>query len=344
MQFAAAALLLLASACSDKSSSSSSSSSGSSGGTSSSSSSSDTPKHDSAPKDETVKSERGYSESKQPESESAEGTEIVADKQYQAGERLKVSSLGFSYVVPEKQISVYATGGSAINIGEVGGNMLTLIVARTGITEAEARDMLSQPYDIGGGDMLKLTSEISKDGDRLSAAMASAKVTGHVQMLIGKSTGVAIMSIGLAGSEAACKEFSGKLADSVKFATPAGEKQRKEHEAGLMGKRVKVFKFKAAKDYSWSSETNKDWHFGSDHTYQYIYKNTNSSSGAAGGYASDNDSNHAGTWRIELTLNMPVLILRTNQGRIYTHTLSVVKGYLNVDGEEASIGASDRKK
>lgn len=165
-------------------------------------------------------------------------------------------------MVPEKAISAFANGGSAINIGEVGGNMLTLIVARTGVTEAEARDMMSQPYDIGGGDMLKLTSEITKDGDRLLAAMASGRVTGHVQMLIGKSTGVAIMSIGLPGSEEACKEYSAKLAESVKFATPAGEKQRQEHEQGLMGKRAKVFKFKSAKDYSWSSETNKDWHFG----------------------------------------------------------------------------------
>lgn len=342
MQFTAAALLLLASTCSDKSSSSSSS--GGSSSSSSSSSSSDKPKDNAAPRDEPVKTERGFSESKQPESESAEGTEIVADKQYQAGERLKVSSLGFSYVVPEKAISVFANGGSAINIGEVGGNMLTLIVARTGVTESEARDMISQPYDIGGGDMLKLTSEISKDGDRLSAAMASGRVTGHVQMLIGKSTGVAIMSIGLPGSEDVCKEYSAKLADSVKFATPAGEKQRQEHEQGLMGKRAKVFIYKSAKDYSWSSETNKDWHFGSDHTYEYIYKNTNSSSGDAGSYAADNDANHAGTWRIELTLDMPVLILRTNQGRIYTHTLTVVKGFLNIDGEEASLAASDRKK
>ncbi len=335
---AAVTLLLAAQACSDDKSG------GFSGGSSSTSSSSDKPKDNSATKDDGVKTERGFKESKQPESASADGTEIVADKQYQAGERLKVSSLGFSYVVPEKAISVFANGGSAINIGEVGGNMLTLIVARTGVTEAEARDMISQPYDIGGGDMLKLTSEITKDGDRLSAAMASGRVTGHVQMLIGKSTGVAIMSIGLPGSEDVCKEYSAKLADSVKFATPAGEKQRQEHEQGLMGKRVKVFKYKAAKDYSWSSETNKDWHFGSDHTYEYIYKNTNSSSGDAGSYAADNDANHAGTWRIELTLNYPALILRTNQGRIYTHTLTVVKGFLNIDGEEAMLSASDRKR
>ncbi len=54
--------------------------------------------------------------------------------------------------------------------------------------------------------------------------------------------------------------------------------------------------------------------------------------------------NDAGTWRIELTLNYPVLILRTNQGSIYTHTLTLVKGFLNIDGEEASLGASDRKR
>lgn len=328
---AAAALLLIASACSGGSSGSSSSSSGSSGSSGNS-------------KDGGSKTERGYAESTQPESASAEGTEIVADTQYKAGERLKVSSLGFSYVVPEKAISVFATGGSAINIGEMGGDMLTLIVARTGVTEAEARDMISQPYDMGNAGKLTLQGEIEKSGDRLSAAMASPAICGHVQMLIGKSTGVAIMSIAKPGGEAACKEYSAKLAETVKFATPAGEKQRQEHEAGLMGKRAKVFIYKSAKDYSWSNETNKEWHFGSDHTYEYTYRNTNSSSGEAGGYAADNNANHAGTWRIELTLNYPTLILRTSEGRIITHTLTVVKGFLNIDGEEASLGASDRKK
>ena len=61
-------------------------------------------------------------------------------------------------------------------------------------------------------------------------------------MLIGKSTGVAIISIVLPGSEEACKEYSAKLADSVKFAMPAGEKQRQEQEQGLRGKLAKDYK------------------------------------------------------------------------------------------------------
>jgi hypothetical protein len=290
--------------------------------------------------------ERGFKDSKQPEGKDLDGTEIAVNQQYKDGERLKVSNLGFSYVVPKGQISVFSTGASAIQMGEVGGSFLTLIVARTGVTEAEARQMINTPYDLGNGNMLALKGEIKKDGDRLSAAMAASNMVGYVEMLIGKSTGVAIMTIGLPASDAECKTRSSAVADTVKFATPAGEKQRLEHEAGLMGKRASKFTYKGSSDYSHSSETNRDWHFGSDHTYEYIYRSTNSSTFKdGGGYAADNNDNHSGTWSIELTLGLPTLILRASDGRVFTHTLNVVKGWLHMDGQEvSSFGASDRKR
>jgi hypothetical protein len=316
----------------------------------------DSDEDDSAVKDDTVKTnpdatatpERGFKDSKQPESASADGTEIVANKLYEGGERLKVSSLGFSFQVPKDEKAYFPQGGSLITVGAQGADakFLTLIMAQTGATEADARDMMSKAHDLGGGDQLKRTGEIEKNGDRLSCPIATARMVGRLEMLIGKSTGVAVATLGLPGSESDCKSKAGKLADSIKFATPAGEKQRLEHEAGLMGKRCSLFYYKGSSDYSHSSETNKDWHFGSDHTYDYIYRNTNSSTFKdGGGYASDNNDNHSGTWSIELTLGFPMLVLRASDGRIFTYTLTVVKNWLHFNGEElSSFGASDRKR
>ena len=318
----------------------------------------DADKEDPAVKDDTVKAnpdatatpERGFKESKQPEAASADGTEIAANKLYEGGERLKVSSLGFSFQVPKDEKAYFPSGGSLITVGAQGADakFLTLIMAQTGATEADARDMMSKAHDLGGGDQLKRTGEIEKNGDRLSCAIATTRMVGRLEMLIGKSTGVAVATLGLPGSESDCKSKAGKLADSIKFATPTGEKQRLEHEAGLMGKRCSLFAYKGSSPgsgTSWSSETNQDWHFGSDHTYEYIYRNTNSSSFEEGGHASDNNSSHAGTWSIELTLGFPSLVLRASDGRIFTHTLTVVKNWLHFDGRElSSFGASDRKR
>jgi hypothetical protein len=171
-------------------------------------------------------------------------------------------------------------------------------------------------------------------------------------MLIGKSTGVAIATLGLPGSEKECRSHAGGIADSIKFATPAGEKQRKEYESQLMGRCAHVFLYKSggggASSSSWSSETNKYWHFGSDRSYEYFYKHTGASSfnnpSAEGGHAADTNNNHAGTWSIELTLSLPALILRTNDGRIITHVLNRSATHLTIDGDEAMIKASDRKQ
>ncbi|MBK8207788.1 MAG: hypothetical protein IPK87_13520 [Planctomycetes bacterium] len=350
--FALPCCLLFFTACSDDKASSGSS--GSSSSSSSSSSDSGNSSGDKSDKDltpdadgKTEPADRGFKESTQAEASKLDGKEFAAGTRYEGGDRVKVSNLGFSYKVPDGAVSEMPAGSAAIQLGEMGGKLLTLIVGRTGVTEGEARDMISKPFDLGNGSELAPVGEINKNGDSLSRAMSNNAVTGYIQMLIGKSAGVAVMTIGLPGTEAECKSYSSKVADSIEFAVPAGEKERQQHEAGLKGKVIKVFTYKGStpnSGSSWSRETHKHWHLGSDHSYEYIYRLTTASSSDVLNQADDSHDNHAGTWSIELTLALPMLVCRTNDGRFITYTLDVVKGYLNIDGQEATIGPSDRKR
>jgi len=294
---------------------------------------------------------RGFSDSKQPEGETLEGKELKTDTEMASG-RVKVSNLGFSFNVPEGAIAYFATGGAAIQVGEKGGALLTLLVARTGVTQAEARDMISQPLPLGNGVELSPQGEISGKGDRLSRAMSGGAVTGYAHMLIGKSTGVAVITIGQAGTDSECKAYSAKVADSIKFAKPGGEKDRLKYESDLKGKQLHVFKYKSGGGgyggASWSSETNKYWHLGSDHSYEYFYQHTGASSfdnpDARGGHAADTNNDHQGSWSVELTLTLPVLVLRDSKGEIHTLTLDLIQGRLHIDGDEATVGQSNRKQ
>ncbi len=348
LSFAVLGILLLLAACSDEKTSS-----GSSGGSSSSrsddsgNSAGDNPAEKPDDEGKPQPAERGHSASTQTEAGRLDGKEFAAGTRYEGGDRVKVSSLGFSYRVPDGAISEMPAGSPAIQVGEMGGKLLTLIVGRTGVTEAEARDMISQPFDMGNGSQLSPVGKISRKGDCLSRAMASNAVTGYVQLLIGKSAGVAVFTIGLPGTESECRSYSSKLSDSIEFAAPAGEQERLQHESGLKGKVVKVFTYKSStpnSGSSWSRETHKHWHFGSDHSYEYIYRLTTASSSEVHNQADDAHDNHAGTWSIELTLTLPTLVCRTGDGRIITSTLDVVKGCLHIDGQEATIGPSDRKR
>lgn len=294
---------------------------------------------------------RGFSDSKQPEGENLDGKELKTDTEMASG-RVKVSNLGFSFNVPEGAIAYFATGAAAIQVGEKGGALLTLLIARTGVTQAEARDMISQPLPLGNGVELSPQGEIGGKGDRLTRAMTGAAVTGYVHALIGKSTGVAVITIGQAGTDSECKAYSAKVADSIKFAKPEGEKDRLKYEADLKGKQLHVFKYKSGGGgyggASWSSETNKYWHLGSDHSYEYFYQHTGASSfdnpDARGGHAADTNNDHQGSWSVELTLTLPVLVLRDSKGEIHTLTLDLIQGRLHIDGDEATVSQSSRKQ
>lgn len=294
---------------------------------------------------------RGFSDSKQPEGENLDGKELKTDIEMASG-RVKVSNLGFSFNVPEGAIAYFATGAAAIQVGEKGGALLTLLIARTGVTQAEARDMISQPLPLGNGVELSPQGEIGGKGDRLTRAMTGAAVTGYVHALIGKSTGVAVITIGQAGTDSECKAYSAKVADSIKFAKPEGEKDRLKYEADLKGKQLHVFKYKSGGGgyggASWSSETNKYWHLGSDHSYEYFYQHTGASSfdnpDARGGHAADTNNDHQGSWSVELTLTLPVLVLRDSKGEIHTLTLDLIQGRLHIDGDEATVSQSSRKR
>ncbi|MCA8915704.1 MAG: hypothetical protein KDB90_09855 [Planctomycetes bacterium] len=302
---------------------------------------------------DTPGAERGFKASNQAESDSLDGKEFNSGATYNGGDKLKITQLGFSFAVPSGSICGMPVGSSAIQLRDEGKDMLALLFARTGVTEAEARDMIGNEFDLGAGtDASKMipVGQISKDGDHLLRRFESTTLVGYAEVLLGKNATVGILTVGVSADADFLKSYRAKVIGGVKFATPGGEKDRVKYQNDLKGKVVKVFKYNSGGGgyggTSWSSETNMHWHLGSDGHYLYYYQHTGSSSfdspDATGGHAADTNNNHEGTWSLELTLTGSVLVLRDSKGVIHTQVLGLKDGRLYVDGDEATVGPSDK--
>ena len=302
---------------------------------------------------ETAGAARGFQDSNQPEGDSLAGKEMNSDATYKGGEKLKVTQLGFSFTVPAGSICGMPAGSSAIQVRDESKDMLALLFARTGVTEPEARDMISSEFDLGAGteaSKMKPVGAVSKDGDRMLRRYESTQLVGYAEVLLGKNATVGILAVGAAADAEYLKGYSAKVLGSVKFAEPGGEKDRVKYQNELKGKVVKVFKYKSGGagygGTSWSSETNMHWHLGSDGRYLYFYQHTGASSfdtpDATGGHAADTNNNHEGTWSLELTLTGSVLVLRDTKGVIHTQVLALNQSRLYVDGNEATVSPSDK--
>ncbi|MBE7490338.1 MAG: hypothetical protein HS108_01035 [Planctomycetes bacterium] len=338
--------LCLAAACSgDKGSGS-----GSGGGSSSSSSSGDSGPAADAPSPQ----------SKVPVSDTLTGKELQPGVQYEAGERIQVPSLGASFVVPPGCVAAYPPGGLAMIVRDASKPGLGLVLLQTGMTKDGLRKLLEQPLDLNSleqGLVLQARGEIEEQGDRLTRRFSNGFYTTDVTGIVAPYSFAGFSYLVPEADAERGRALVKAMADSAKFAKPKNDDLRKQWNDGLKGKCLHVFKYRgsgySSGGSSWSSETNRYWHFGSDGTYIYSGRTTNSASvevkdglgnpSVSGGFAADNDNDHAGRWKLEFNLVGAVLVLESSQGTVRVHTLAY-NGRVYIDGDEAGVSPSQYKQ
>lgn len=296
-------------------------------------------------------------ESSVPLQTTLDGKEMQVNQQYAAGERLAIPLLGVSFVVPPSCVAIYGSGGLAIVVRDTSKEGLGLVLIQTGMSKPEARWLLQQPLDLSmlaQGVTLQPQGEIEESGDRLSRLFSNGFYCTRITSVVAPHSAAAFSYVVPETDRERGLKLVSEMADSAKFAQPKDADLRKQWLQGLQGKKLHVFKFKSGGmgSNSWSSETNREWHFGSDGSYVHSGRTTNSASvetrdgggnpTASGGFAADNDNNHAGKWRIEFNLGGCVLILDSTQGNRRVHTLTF-NGRVYLDGDETQISQSNLK-
>lgn len=289
-------------------------------------------------------------------SESLDGTEIEVNKRYEAGTRVKIPLMGLSFVVPEGSAAGWPKDAVWIEVGNQSGEY-AMMIPHTGMTKAQGREVLEGNLKLPGaqGEGVPPQGEIKEEGDLMWRAYGNDQGAMVTTLVLGKRCTVLLVGQGSGYTVDAARAYTKKLIDSFQFVEPKVAERSSRWTAGLKGKRLHVFKYRSSSGggSSMSWETNINWHLGSDGTYLYVYQYTGSGSVSGsnqygdetyrGGTASDNNDQHEGTWRIEHTMVSDLLVLHDTKGRTRTYTLQDQGGKVFVDGDEVSIGTSDRK-
>ncbi|MBX3474961.1 MAG: hypothetical protein KF754_11305 [Planctomycetes bacterium] len=330
-------------------------------GTSSSGSGSSSSSSSSGDSSPSTTSDASSPESKVPVSDSLSGKELQPNVQYAAGDRVQIPSLGASFVVPEGCAAIYYPGGLAIVVRDVSKQGVGLVLLQTGMTKDGLRKLLEQPLDLSSlepGLILQPQGEIKVSGDSQTRRFSNGFYMTDVTGIVAPHSFAGFSYLVPEAEAERGQKLVRAMVDSAKFAKPRNEDLRKQWNEGLKGKCLHVFKFKSSGfsgsgGSSWSSETNRYWHFGSDGTYVYSGRTTNSASvevkdglgnpSVSGGFAADNDNDHAGKWTLEFNLFGCVLVLESTQGTLRIHTLTF-NGRVYVDGDEAVVSASNKKQ
>lgn len=288
-----------------------------------------------------------------------EGKELEADKQYDAGDRLKVSLLGISFKVPAKCLSAYLSGGLAIVVRSQVVAGTGFILMHTGASIDDVTTLFANDMDLSSieaGVILKPKGDPTIDGDTLTQIFKDGTYTMHATAIVAKESAAVFFYAGAHADASKCKALVKEMADSAQFAKPADAELRRQWEGGLKGKHLLVYKYKSSsmQGASHSSETTITWDLGSDFAYDYSYHFEGSSSVSgrdqngnllySGGSSGADNAEHTGTWRLEFCLPAALLILTDADGNTYAHAMVFDGQKLWIDGNEAGVSDSTTRR
>lgn len=287
------------------------------------------------------------------EVEKLEGNDVQFEVQYGAGTRLKIDLLGISFKIPENCIGGASAKISYFLFRPQDQRGLGMIMIHTGVEGIEnVAALLAGQKDLSSieqGLVVDPDGQPKIDSSKVTMRHTSAAYVCLTVGIIGPSKNTFLVSvIGLKEDEAKLKSYSDSMVASLQFAKPADAANRKAWMEGLCGFCLTYFHYKvtgAGTGNSMDSSTTKKWHFGSDGTYYYTYHYEGSGSVKdSGGYASQDDKQDKGTWKIEFGINGAFLYLTNEKGEVLTHVLQFDGKKVTLDGQEVSRSQSDVKK
>ncbi|MDX2004762.1 MAG: hypothetical protein SFU83_05740 [Meiothermus sp.] len=286
-------------------------------------------------------------------------TELRDGGQYAAGSRVGSRAHGVAFSVPPGFKG--QTSGSLTVLGD-GQGVGALLLPMYGAELADAVSILSSPLHLTEESALNPQGQPQVQGNRVTVRYAGR--LGDVQAVaigmavVQQGSALVIQVMTDAAQQARLNQVAQALMGSVGFFAPTGVAQRQQVTALFTGKQVGTFSYNQTSGAS--SQSSLDlcgngayaYQGASERPWQTAYRSSggsftfNSTNAQAmgvfpGSYASNQ---HQGRWRIVLLGRDWLLVLRAQDGQLYTRTLSNLERrfpFLD-DKEVASFGPSPR--
>ncbi len=276
--------------------------------------------------------------------------DLAPGVQYNGGERVRAEAEGIAFQVPAQWLGGIQHGASAFMLGSEVAPGVGIVILRQKTSIAEARALLEQPQDLGGGVVLTPGGTTAGQNDAEVSYQSGAYV-GFASARIGPAgNGIAALFAGPREHAEMYQSLAGSLAESVVFADPTelpAQRQWKESLAGMMLKRMDSY-YSGGLDGSYAGGSSSETlHLCSDGSYSYHSSSSFSvDGGTGGGYnasgAGQNSGGNTGAWVVEMMGSQVVLTLNATDGQMSQHTLAVSGEQTLVDGERAFRVPSDR--
>jgi hypothetical protein len=260
---------------------------------------------------------------------------------YEGGETISDPSIGLTLTLPRGWRGRLGPGGESFLMESLGGDAYMVVIGDE-VSEAEARTMLAQPVDVGGGVVLRPAGDVRDVGaghlsSDFSVTGAATELTGTVDVRL-TSTGLGVAFVLLAPPAAAdthrasMREFALSLGVTEPAAAPAGGQD--EWEPYLQGRYLAHFYTDTG-----YTESRELW-LCSDGTFWY----DSQGGGFGGGASGAMQSRGGGRWSATGAGASGTLVLDwSNGGR---NTWSLEYDYdadrLYVNGERMLRGANER--
>jgi hypothetical protein len=154
----------------------------------------------------------------------AVGDVLQAGHAYAGGTRVESSSAGVSFVIPPGWTGTVNQDGEqpVLVLGSSATEGVGLVIVRTGLTPEQLVASLNEPQDLGGGVILRPSSQAIADGARIVARFENALYVGYAAALIGPDNhSVVLFYAGPQTNEATYRQLVAGLAKSVTFDSPS---------------------------------------------------------------------------------------------------------------------------
>ena len=272
---------------------------------------------------------------------------LQTGQQYGAGTRVESSADGVSFVIPEEWLGGLPPEAAAFVLGSNTRPGLGMIIMRPATSWQEIELFLGQPQDLGGGVVLSPSSPGQRTGRGYEIGLANAMYAGHAIGRLGEQgNGVIVFFGGPAGERDYYARLAASTAESVAFAAPRESdttQQWRAHLAGMMLKRSSSY-YSDGNDGSYvGGSSSQSLHLCSDGSYAYLSRSSVAADAGGGtsGYSGGDGAEH-GQWNVETIGDRVLLNLRSVNGEVSQHALTVQGDKTYVDGERALRVQSDR--
>ena len=277
--------------------------------------------------------------------------DLAPGVQYNGGERVRAEAEGVAFQIPAQWLGGIQHGASTFMLGSEVAPGVGIVILRQKTSVAEARALLEQPQDLGGGVVLTPGGTTSGGRNDVEVSYQSGAYVGFASARIGPAgNGIAALFAGPRERAEMYQSLARSLSESAVFAEPTelpAQRQWKESLAGMMLKRMDSY-YSGGLDGSYAGGSSSETlHLCSDGSYSYHSSSSFSvDGGSGGGYnasgAGQNSGGSAGAWVVEMMGSQVVLTLHATDGQMSQHTLSLSGEQTLVDGERAFRVPSDR--